>query len=81
MWSRQESLQYIWSEWHEQRAEARQNAFNVDEFSPTDRTKYDLDTAGITGEDNPRSYQVDRLLNEVEGQQNNGTDIRTLDNR
>jgi hypothetical protein len=81
MWARQENLQAIWSEWHENRAEARRNAFSINEFGPIDQTKYDLDTAGITGEDNPRTYTVDRPLNEVEGQQNNGTDIRTLDDR
>lgn len=81
MWSRQENLQYAWEEWHEMRAEARRTAFSVDEFGDIETTKFDLDTAGITGKDNPRTYQVDRPLNEVQGQQKNGTDIRTLDNR
>jgi hypothetical protein len=81
MWARQESLQSVWSTWHEKRAEARRTAFNPNEFGDIEQTKFDLDTARITGAENPRSYQVDRPLNEVEGQQNNGTDIRTLDDR
>jgi|AKVG01.1.fsa_nt_gi hypothetical protein len=81
MWARQESLQNIWSEWHEQRQAARLTAFSTDEFSDTEITKYDLDTAGITGEDNPRSYTTDPVMNQVDGTENPGTDIRTLEDR
>lgn len=81
MWARQKSLEAIWSEWHENRAEARRHAFNLDEFGEIEKTKFDLDTAGVTGADNPRSFTVDRALNEVEGQMNNGVDVRTLDDR
>jgi hypothetical protein len=77
MWARQESLQGIWSEWHKKRINARRTAFSVDEFGETDIVKYDLDTAGITGEDNPRTYQFDRPLNE----ERNGIDIRHFVNR
>lgn len=81
MWWRSENLQAISSEWHENRVEARRTAFSIDEFGPIEQTKYDLDTAGITGKDNPRTYKVDKAMNEVDGTQNNGTDIRTLDDR
>jgi hypothetical protein len=81
MWARQESLQGINSEWHKNRAEARRTAFSVEEFGDIEQTKYDLDTAGITGADNPQSYTVDRPLNSIDGEMNNGTDIRTLNNR
>lgn len=81
MWPRQGSLQAINEEWHRQRIRARKTAFNPETFGPIERTKYDLDTAGITGEDNPRSYKVNRPLNGEDGNMNNGTDIRRLDDR
>lgn len=81
MWPRQENLQAIWEEWNEFRAEARRTAFSPKEFGEMERTKYDLDDAGITGADNRRTYSVNRVNTEVDGTQNNGTDIRTLENR
>ena len=77
MWPRQEGLQAIWGEWHEKREDARRNAFSVDEFGETDKVKFDLETAGITGEDNPRTYQFDRPLNE----ERRGIDVRDFNNR
>jgi hypothetical protein len=81
MWPRQESLQGVNEEWHRKRAEARRTAFSKFEFGPIEREKYDLDTAGITGEDNPRSYTVNRPINGEDGNMNNGTDVRTLDRK
>lgn len=81
MWPRQEGLQAVWEKWHRKRAEARRTAFNLNEFGPIEQNKFDLDTAGITGEDNPRSYTVKRPLNGEDGNMNNGTDIRRLDDR
>lgn len=49
-------------EWHRFRQNARENAFSPEEFSDIDRGRYNLDDddpvspAGITGEDNPRTY-------------------------
>lgn len=43
----------------ERRAEARRTAMSTDEFGAIEIEENDLDTAGITGEDNPRTYQVD----------------------
>lgn len=77
MWARSESLKPVWSRWHQARIDARHNAFSVDEFGETDIVKYDLDTAGITGEDNPKTYQYDRPLNE----ERRGIDVREFANR
>lgn len=77
MWPRQEGLQSVWATWHERRQEARETAFSVDEFGETEITEFDLDTAGITGKDNKRSFTHDRPLNE----ESNGFDVRDLPNR
>ena len=64
--------------WHKARISARREAFSVEEFSDEEIIRFDLDTAGITGKDNPRTYTVNRpidLLNE------NGLDLRRLQNR
>ena len=81
MWARQEGLQAINEEWNEFRVNARRTAFNVDEFGEIEQVKYDLDTAGITGEDNPRSYTVKRPVNSADGNMNNGFDVRALEDR
>jgi len=75
MWPQSENLKRIRKDWHEFRIEARRNAFNVDEFGDTERIEYDLDTAGITGQDNPDSYDFNRPL-DMEGTPRNGRDIR-----
>lgn len=52
----------ISSDWHRFRAEARRTAFSPEEFSQIERTEYNLDSddrlspAGVTGQDNPDSY-------------------------
>lgn len=50
------------SEWHEKRQEARKTAFSLAEFSQEEITRYDLDTARITGRDNPRTYEMDPAI-------------------
>lgn len=55
----------VHAEWHEFRDEARRTAFSAEEFSEIDQERYDLDTAGITGEDNPETYQGDGALIET----------------
>ena len=68
-------------EWHLNRIRAREQAYNGDltsQFSPEEIVKYELDTARITGEENPRMYLFNRAY-DLFGQ--NGTDIRELRNR
>ena len=67
-------------EWHEKRETARRTTFSLAEWSQEEITRWDLDTADITGRDNPRTYRVDRPV-DGPGQVKNGTDVRTLDNR
>jgi len=57
MFPRSRCLKPIWSEWHESRQEARETAFSINEFGESEKVKYDLDTAGITGQDNIKSYK------------------------
>lgn len=78
MFPRSEGLKPIWSEWHEQRQEARETAFSLDEFGETEITKFDLDTAGITGQDNDRTYEWDPVIDLLG---TSGTDVRRLKNR
>jgi len=76
--TRGETAKPVDSRWHEARINARKTAFSVQEFSDEDVIRYDLDTADISGEDNPRTYTVNRpidLLNE------NGLDLRRFKNR
>jgi len=69
------------AEWHRNRQRAREQAYNGDlisQFSPEEIVKYELDTARITGRENPRMYLFNRAY-DLFGQ--NGTDIRKLRNR
>jgi hypothetical protein len=69
------------ADWHEQRQRAREQAYSGDLdafFSNTEIIKYNLETAQITGEDNPRLYIFNRAI-DVFGV--NGTDVRTLRDR
>ena len=54
--SRDNSGRKVDSDWHHFREKARRTSFSKEEFSDIDQERYDLDTAGITGEDNPESY-------------------------
>jgi len=64
--------------WHEFRQNARETAFSVEAFAPEDQVQYDLDTARITGEENPRTYIFSRSI-DILGM--NNIDIRTLKDR
>lgn len=75
---RSPGLKKIDSRWHKNRIRARHTGFNLTDFSDEEITKYDLDTARITGSDNPRSF---RLNPDIDILDVGGVDIRTLDNR
>ncbi len=67
--------------WHRERQRAREQAYSGDLdafFSNSEIIKYNLETAEITGEDNPRMYLFRRTI-DLFGI--NGTDVRTLRNR
>ena len=69
------------ADWHQQRQRAREQAYSGDLdafFSNTEIIKYDLETAQITGEDNPRMYLFRRTI-DLFGI--NGTDVRNLRDR
>lgn len=54
-----ESGQWVSAEFLRFRAEARRTAMSEAEFDPVQREQYDLDTAGINGEENPSTYVTD----------------------
>jgi hypothetical protein len=67
--------------WHEGRQDARERAFSGDltaQFSDTEIIKFDLETAQITGEDNPRLFKFMPVI-DILGI--SGTDVRELRNR
>jgi len=76
MFKRGNSQKAVDSEWHEFRHEARKNAFDIQEFGPIDIEKYDLETARITGRENPETYILKRPL-----YPQNRIDVRTLRDR
>jgi hypothetical protein len=81
MHHRAESAKPADARWHRRRQQARTNSFSVDEWGDIETTKWDLDTAGIKGgKYNPRTYTIDRDLN-AEYEIENGTDVRTLNDR
>lgn len=55
------SGRYVNGDWHAFRAAARREAFSEEEFDPIQRERYDLETAGITGEANPDTYTTERF--------------------
>jgi len=65
MHTEQNNSKVAGSEWHERRQEARETAFSPEEFSRGERTRFNLNDddhlspAGITGEDNPETYEGD----------------------
>jgi len=75
---RSQSFKHIDEEWHETRHNARTFTFGLNDWGEEDIVKYDLDTAGITGRLNPRSFTIERPLDHFNA---NGTDIRELDGR
>ena len=62
MFKRDNSQKPVDSEWHEFRANARRTAFSPAEFGDIETEKYDLETAGITGRENPETYLWERPL-------------------
>lgn len=78
MFREAESAKPLDKEWHLMRQKARTTTFSLDEWSDEEILRWDLDTARITGRDNPRTYTYDRTIDTL-GE--NGTDVRTLDNR
>lgn len=72
------SAKAVDKEWHKFRQSAREDAFSLGAFSENDIIRYNLETAQITGEDNPRTYLFTRQLNTL-GE--NGIDIRDLKDR
>lgn len=60
--ARSENLKPIDSRWHEFRQNARETAFSIEQFGPIERERYDLDTAEITGAENPRTYTTEDPL-------------------
>lgn len=47
------------ADWHRFREFARRTAMSPEEFSEITQTRYDLDTAQITGEQNPETWTGD----------------------
>jgi hypothetical protein len=78
LFDRTKSGKRIDSRWHSFREQARRTAVSPEEFAPSDRVHYDLDTAGITGKDNPRTYTHNRPTNLV---YTNEIDVRELRDR
>ena len=75
---RSESMKPLDGEWHRFRQEARESAFSINEFSDEEITRYDLETARITGKENPRTYTVNRPIDLLGV---NSLDLRELFNR
>jgi len=75
MFPQSADLKAVDSEFHKFREEARRTTYSKDEFSREEIIRYDLDTARITGRENPRSYKQQPTIDLLgEG----GTDIREL---
>jgi cysteinyl-tRNA synthetase len=78
LFRRSESGKKVDQEWHQFRQNAREGAMDIKEFSDSEQLRYNLDTAGITGQDNPRTYTFRRAV-DIFGV--NGVDVRELRNR
>lgn len=50
---------WVWATALEERERARREAMSVEEFGEIERERYDLDSAGITGEDNPETFTIE----------------------
>jgi len=59
---RSRSGEVVDAEWHQFRIDARQEHFSITEFGEVDRVKYDLETAGITGRDNPDTFRYNPVF-------------------
>lgn len=80
MFRQAKSAKPVDGEWHEIRQVARETTFSLAEWSQEEITRWDLDTADITGRDNDRTYTIDRPITQ-DGEMQNDTDIRTLNDR
>ena len=78
MFRRSQSGKHVDARWHEVRQQARTNTLSLDEWGEQEISRFDLDTAQITGEDTTRTYIIDRDI-DVLGV--NGFDIRELYSR
>jgi|APHM01.1.fsa_nt_gi hypothetical protein len=76
--ARSETGKKVDRRWHKARISARREAFSIEEFSDEEIIRFDLDTAGITGKDNPRTYTVNRPIDLLD---KNGLDLRRMHNR
>jgi hypothetical protein len=75
---RSQSFKHIDEEWHETRNNARHFTFGLSDWGEEDIVKYDLETAGITGRLNARSYKFERPLDHFGS---NGINLEDLDDR
>ncbi len=64
--------------WYENRIRARRTGFNLNDFSDEEIVKYDLETARITGSDNPQNF---RLNPDIDILNVRGIDVQDLHNR
>jgi len=75
MFERSRGSRAVSTDWHEFRLNARRNAYSKEEFSDEENIRYNLDTARITGRENPDTYTVDRPIDLLG---TNGIDLREL---
>jgi len=59
---RSSGMKPVDEEWHRRREEARREGFNLEQFSESEITRWDLETARITGQDNRLSYLYQRPI-------------------
>jgi len=78
MFRQSASAKPVDAEYLQFRQHARETAYSLAEFSPEEINRYDLETARITGRENPETYEVDRPIDLLGS---NYIDIRTLYNR
>lgn len=65
----------VWKQWHIARANARHLAMDIIEYSDIEVEQFDLDTAQLTGADNPRTFTT--TPSQV-GDRSNPYDVRDL---
>jgi len=75
---RSPSVRPIDRDWHEGRRRARHNYFSIEQASPVEIIKYELEAEDITGRENPRTYTWRRAIDLLGI---NGADVRELDDR
>lgn len=64
---RDQAARPVDGEYHAVRERARKTAFSPEEFGEIDQERFDLDDAGITGEDHPDTYRGRDPLSGWEG--------------